>query len=105
MIVIGQIEPLINRQDNAIEMYNSFSILLLTYCLLCLTQFVPDANARYQVGFGMIGLTGQNILVNIYIVGRQPVRELFLRCRAKWIHRDIVKKNIKHKLTRISTRK
>lgn len=70
MIVIGQIEPLINRQDNAIEMYNSFSILLLTYCLLCLTQFVPDANARYQVGFGMIGLTGQNILVNIYIVGR-----------------------------------
>ena len=70
MINLGQIEPLPTLYANRIEIYNSFSILLLIYCLLCLTQFVPDANARYQVGFGMIGLTGQNILVNIFIVTR-----------------------------------
>ena len=47
MINLGQIEPMLNQSDNRVEIYNSFSILLLTYCLLCFTQFIPDAATRY----------------------------------------------------------
>ena len=47
MVNLGQVEPLSTRKENKLEMYNSWSILCLTYCLLCLTQFVPDAHARY----------------------------------------------------------
>ena len=47
MINLGQIEPMLHQSDNRVEIYNSFSILLLTYCLLCFTQFIPDAATRY----------------------------------------------------------
>ena len=40
MINLGQIEPLLHRSDNRIEIYNSCSVLLLTYCLLSYTAFV-----------------------------------------------------------------
>ena len=104
MINLGQIEPLLTPSANRMEIYNSFSVLLLTYCLLCLTNFVPDAEARYNVGFGMIALTGQNILVNIYLISRTPLRQLFLKCKARWVHRAIVKKNWKFKMSRTLTK-
>ena len=58
MVNLGEVEPLSTRKANRMELYNSWSILNIMYCLLCLTMFVPDANARYQVGFAMIALTG-----------------------------------------------
>ena len=57
MIHLGQVEPMKNRLENRLEMYNSFTILLLSYCLCCFTPFVLDANARYEVGFAMVFLT------------------------------------------------
>ena len=49
------------------------------------TDFVPDPIIRYNVGFVMIFLTVQNIVVNLTIIARSPIKQIFLRfkrCRA-----------------------
>ena len=74
-------------------MYNSYTILLLSYCLCCFTPFVLDANARYEVGFAMVFLTAQNILVNLIIIGKTPARRAFLRLRFKYYIRNKIKRD------------
>ena len=79
IIVIGMLEPLVDPFTNKLELYNNFSIILLVYCLLLFTDFVPDALARYKIGYVMIFLTSQNIIVNLIFIGKDPIRHLFLR--------------------------
>ena len=89
---------------NRLEIYNSFTILCLTYCLLCFTPFVLDADARYQMGYVMIILTTQNILVNIFLIGQDPIRLLKLKIKSKWMRRNLIARQTTMFLKRIGTR-
>ena len=81
LIIIGQIEPLLDPFSNRLELYNNFTIIILAYCLMLFTEFVPSPLTRYDIGFVMIFLTAQNIAVNLAIIARSPIRQLILRCR------------------------
>ena len=70
MTLLALVKPLADRQTNRMEVYNSFTLLCIAYCLLCFTPFAADPGARYQIGFALVFLTCQNIVVNIAIVSR-----------------------------------
>ncbi len=53
--------PLLNR----LEMFNEYSILVATYHLYCFTDFVPDPETQYQMGWSIIVVTILNMAVNI----------------------------------------
>ena len=91
MCHLGMVHPLRELRDNRIEMYNCFTIMCLSYCLMCYTPYVYDAEARYQIGFFMIGLIAQNLLVNIYLVGKDPLRMMILKCRHNFRNRKQIK--------------
>ena len=91
MCHLGMVHPLRELRDNRIEMYNCFTIMCLSYCLMCYTPYVYDAEARYQIGFFMIGLIAQNLLVNIYLVGKDPLRMMILKCRHSFRNRKQIK--------------
>lgn len=57
IIMVGLAKPLPTPFENKLELYNNFSILVVSYCLLCFTEFVPDPMARYNIGYAMILLT------------------------------------------------
>jgi hypothetical protein len=94
IIMLGLISPLAEKFDNKIELYDSLTILLLSYCLFLFTDFVPDAFIRYQVGFFMIFLTAQNILINVYLMSKEPVKLLFEKLKYWWTNRERLKKKI-----------
>ena len=105
MIHIGEVRPLLWRYENRLEIYNSFTILCLTYCLLCYTNFVSDAHARYQMGFAMIFLTSQNILINIFLLGREPVKMLILSCKRRWNRRTLYVRKTKYLISKLKSTK
>ena len=74
MMLLALVKPLESPSANKMELYNSFMILLMTYCLMCFTPFALDAMARYTMGYVMVALTVKNIVVNIYVVSQKPVR-------------------------------
>ena len=94
IILLGQISPLAEKIDNKIENYDNITVLLLSYCLFLFTDFVPDAFIRYQVGFFMIFLTTQNIIVNIYIMSKEPVKLLVEKLKYWWTNRQRLKKKL-----------
>lgn len=57
VIIIGLIQPLESPFANKVEMYDSVTVLFLSYCLFCFTEFIPDPNIRYQIGYVMIIMT------------------------------------------------
>ena len=74
IVMIGLARPLATPFENKQEMYNNFSILLISYCLLCFTLFVPEPETRYNIAYVLILLTIQNIVVSLIIIGSDPVR-------------------------------
>ncbi len=73
-MMVGLAKPLPTPFENKQEMYNNVSILILTYCLLCYTMYIGDPETRYNMGYVMILLTIQNIIVSLVIIGSQPFK-------------------------------
>lgn len=67
----------------------------IAYCLMCFTKLALDAEARYNMGYLLIAITVKNIVVNILIIGSEPVRMCKLRCKKRWLNRHQIKKRWK----------
>jgi len=50
------------------EIFNEVTIMICTYHLFLFTEYVPDAQVRYMIGWSIVGVTTFNILVNILVV-------------------------------------
>ena len=74
LIMVGLARPLATPFENKQELYNNFTILALSYCLLSFTQYVPEAEMRYNMGYFLILLTIQNIVISLAIVAASPIR-------------------------------
>lgn len=81
LIMVGLTRPLSTPFENKQELYNNFSILVVSYCLLCFTNFVPDPTTRYNIGYIMILLTIQNIVVGLSFIAVDPFKQLKLRLK------------------------
>jgi hypothetical protein len=68
IILAGMIRPYSLPSDNSSEMLDEFGILVLNYHLLCLTDFVADADTRETIGFSLCGTTSLILLRNILVI-------------------------------------
>lgn len=68
IIMIGYVEPLIDKVQNKMELFNECCVLLHLYHSLCFTDFQPDLNWRDTTGFSLIATTGFGIFVNLAVV-------------------------------------
>ena len=97
LIIQGADFPSFFISNKKLDLYNNFSILLIASQLFCFTSFVPDAGARSLVGWSMIIITGQNIVVNLFVSLRGPVYNAYM-----WIKRAyILRKKTKGKTARV----
>ena len=101
LFIIGLVKPLESRAANRMEMYNTFTILTMSYCLMCFTQLALDPEARYTMGYILVGLTIKNLLVNISFVMKDPLRRFKLSCKVKWATRSQIKRKWKLRFQKI----
>lgn len=50
--------------DRRLEYFNEFTILLNVYHCFIFTDFVPDPEVRFYMGYSMIGFTIYNFSIN-----------------------------------------
>lgn len=87
MAVLASIKPLVDAPANRLEVFNSFTILLMIYCLMCFTPFAINPEARHLIGYVLVFLIASNIVLNIVIVSLNPVRQSCKRCKKRWAKR------------------
>lgn len=101
MVVLAGVHPLEDRPTNMMEVFNTCMVMMMIYCLLCFTPMALDAQARYTMGFVMVGLVGFNILANIVVVSKDPVRHSCMRCKMRWATRHRCQRRWGQRCTRL----
>lgn len=64
----GQFFPKITKFLNYIEVFNEFSVEVTFVHMLLFTEWIPDPNVQYLIGYSMITVISLNIFVNLVIV-------------------------------------
>ena len=64
----GQVKPYTTSSQNNLELINEILTLICTYGLIIFTDFVPEANARYNSGWVLIGLTLLILVINMIVL-------------------------------------
>ena len=64
----GYIEPMKEVISNRMILLNEFFVILLTYPLYPLTEFMTDQEMRGYVGVSLVVLAALNILINLGVV-------------------------------------
>ena len=57
--------------------------MLATYGLILFTEFVPSPDARYKVGWVIVGITGAILSLNISVMVFTGVKGALLKCKLK----------------------
>ena len=69
IIMIGHVKPFTGGvPQNRLEIFNECMLMLVMYTFMCFTDFVPDLETQYQVGYVSCGLVIFQLLVCLGIM-------------------------------------
>ena len=78
LILLLCYEPLESKYANRLETFDEVCILCLSYIAMCFTDFVPDPEARYDIGLYYIGINSLMILVHLVLILYSTLKSLRL---------------------------
>jgi hypothetical protein len=54
-------------KESSLEVFNEICILIFSYFIFTITDFVSDDNLKYNIGFVIIVVIAINILINLLV--------------------------------------
>jgi hypothetical protein len=68
LIYLISVRPFEDSMLNKLEIFNEHCVLGSVYHMYAYTEYVPEVETQYKVGYSMIALTVFNIAANIMVV-------------------------------------
>jgi hypothetical protein len=68
-------QPFLNKADNSLELFTEGCITIFIYTFFCFTDFIPDPETRFLVGWVAMVIFLINVLGNLIVVVRGTVSE------------------------------
>ncbi len=81
VMIFGHISAHRTRKNRLMEYFNECVLVLCVYHYFCFTAFVPDAEARFFIGYSLIAVTAFNIAVNVIVMQTVTVQSCIFRCK------------------------
>ena len=69
------------------EMFNECMLLLIMYTMMCFTDFIPDVQMQYKVGYISCGLIVGHLLVNLGLMLYSSLKRLYLKIKKNYLLR------------------
>lgn len=91
IIYIGNVSPFKIKIANKIEIFNEVCIMLTMYNFLCFSDFVPDIHVKIGIGFFCISFVALQILVNLFLLAYETIRNSYLRWKLHKFNRELVR--------------
>ena len=99
--MIGQVKPFIGGVPaNKLEMFNESILMMIMYTFLCFTDFVPNLETQFTVGYVSCGIVMLHLLVCLGIMSVGSFRNIRLRVQfmlLKFRHKITMNKRILNK--------
>ena len=83
LVYIGISEPFTTKQKIKIEYFNEACLGLFTYFLFLYTDFIPDEDVKYSLGWVQLTIFSVNLLGNSYSIIKSIVRDTKLLLEKK----------------------
>ena len=74
------------RASNLMDRFNEAKLIVIMYHIICFTQFVPDPETQFLVGYSCMAVVISGLSINMIELVTQPVRlcrRQFTICMAK----------------------
>ena len=78
LVFLGLSLPFKTRFKNRLELFNEFTVVTCTLLMMTFTQYVPDVETQYMMGWSMIGVIVFNFLVNLTIIISVAIKLFYL---------------------------
>lgn len=78
---------------NRMELLNEVTIIFVLYTMICQTDWVPNDDVRFGIGFVTCGIISAHAAFNIILLGIQTVKKIILvvkRCKVRSEHKRIM---------------
>ena len=85
IIYLGHVWPLETPSATKMEIFNECTIIVLTYGLMMFTDFVPDPETRFAIGWSYMATCLGNILVHLSLLFRASGKQVKNSCKRKLI--------------------
>mgnify|MGYP001059611305 CR=1 FL=1 len=95
LVYIGISEPFTTKQKVRTEYFNEACLGLFTYFLFLYTDFIPDEDVKYNLGWVQITIFGVNLLGNSYPIIKDIVNDTYLLAKKKF---NLIKSKIKSRI-------
>jgi len=73
LMYLIQTKPFVDREQNVMDVFNELFLLMISYALFCMSDFVSDAKTKNMTGYFIMGVTFISIIFNASAI----VRSLF----------------------------
>ena len=83
--------PLESRFASHVETFNEFTMLMLTYLLMCFSDFVPDTQMRSDIGLAYVSVNFSNIGFHVFLMLGTSILQVKTNCRRKMMRRKALR--------------
>ena len=84
LIFTAHTQPIKQRHDRNMDMVSEGFMMLVTYHLLLFTEYGPDVEQQYSLGWSYLASISGLLLCNMYFVVGQIIYELKLKIIKRW---------------------
>ena len=83
LIYLGNYRPLCPRSRNYIEMANEVFIFLIMYHFAIFSDFVPEADTRYTMGYSCFVIIGLKISFNLSLLLTDTIQKMVVKYKQR----------------------
>jgi len=84
MIYLGETTPLSSLTDQRMDFFNEFAVMASIYTLPLFTDYVPEHETQYSIGWASISIAYIHIFVNWGVITYTSGKQMLQKCKQKY---------------------
>jgi len=80
VVMIGYLRPQRTEKEYVLEFFNEGVILFSTYMIMSCSNWVPDEDVKYQIGYVLVFVVSTHLLINLSLVLKVSCIDLNQKC-------------------------
>lgn len=85
MIYLASVQPQKTKFANKMDLFVEFTVMVITYHLICFSDAGPDLDTQYSLGWSYVGCIFLVLLVNMFFIVKDSIRMFYLRMLLRYL--------------------
>jgi len=79
IILVGQNNPFKTKKQHSMFLMNEFLTMMSLYHIICFTEFIPEVETKFMLGYSLNGVLAFAVLINMSVIVGAVLSESVVR--------------------------